>query len=177
MVSYRINLVFQRGCRKGDQIVPFLFTLCAQILSIFIKQNKEIKGVIINNKEYTVCGWHFTNPWWFGTVSFSCSWYFIIFYCVAPVQQKRNEQRLGHHTFHKISSHVYVEYFRPAFFFFFYIYTFSALCSVTQLRHSLDTDLRKKCHNAIGAQVSHRGYTLKYPAHCRLSPWYDTRIN
>lgn len=58
---------------------------------------------------------------------------------------------------------------------------FSALCSVTQLRHSLlhslDTDLRKKCHNAIGAQVSHRGYTLKYPAHCRLSPWYDTRIN
>ena len=42
----------QRGCRQGDPISPYIFILCAEVLSHMLRKDKDIKGIIINNKEY-----------------------------------------------------------------------------------------------------------------------------
>lgn len=41
-----------RGCRQGDIISPYIFLLCAEILSVKIKNNKSIKGIKIGNTEF-----------------------------------------------------------------------------------------------------------------------------
>jgi hypothetical protein len=35
-------------------VLSYLFILCAEILAILIKQNKNIKGICINNTEYKI---------------------------------------------------------------------------------------------------------------------------
>ena len=42
----------ERGCRQGDPISPYLFLLCAEILGILIRNNKDIKGITIEGVEY-----------------------------------------------------------------------------------------------------------------------------
>jgi exonuclease III len=44
----------QRGCRQGDPIAPYLFLLCAEILAILVKQNKDIKGITISQREHKI---------------------------------------------------------------------------------------------------------------------------
>jgi hypothetical protein len=48
------QFIVQRGCRQGDPIAPYLFILCAEILAILIKQNKDIKGIVINDEEHKI---------------------------------------------------------------------------------------------------------------------------
>jgi exonuclease III len=45
------NFDIKRGCRQGDPISPYLFILCAELLACKIRENKNIKGIQIQETE------------------------------------------------------------------------------------------------------------------------------
>ena len=41
----------ERGCRQGDPISPYLYLICAEIMSLMFRNNKNIKGITIKEQE------------------------------------------------------------------------------------------------------------------------------
>ena len=44
----------ERGCRQGDPVSPYLFILSVEILAIMVREDKDIKGICINNIEHKI---------------------------------------------------------------------------------------------------------------------------
>ena len=42
----------QRGCRQVDPVSPYIFILCAEILSLMLRNDESVKGININNKSF-----------------------------------------------------------------------------------------------------------------------------
>ena len=44
----------QRGCRQGDPILPYVFVLCAEILSHVVREKGDIRGIVLHGRESKV---------------------------------------------------------------------------------------------------------------------------
>ena len=59
-ISARVNqggnisdsFTLHRGCRQADPLSPYIFILCTEILAIQIRNNNEIQGIKVRDKEY-----------------------------------------------------------------------------------------------------------------------------
>ena len=52
MVACHFFFGIGRGCRQGDLVSTFRLILCAEILGIMIRNDMNISGIIIDDKEH-----------------------------------------------------------------------------------------------------------------------------
>ena len=50
-VFFSDNIILERGCRKGDLVLPYLFVLSAEILSTAIRKCEDVRGLRVGTKE------------------------------------------------------------------------------------------------------------------------------
>ena len=48
------SFAIERGYKQGDLIAPYLFLLCAQILFLMIDNNKDIKGITVQDHSFKI---------------------------------------------------------------------------------------------------------------------------
>lgn len=51
---YNVDINIEKGCRQDDLIAPSYLLLCAEILSILIKQNNNIKVIFVNDDGHKI---------------------------------------------------------------------------------------------------------------------------
>ena len=40
----------ERGCRQGDPLLPYVFVLCAEILSHIVREKSGIRGIVLHGR-------------------------------------------------------------------------------------------------------------------------------
>ena len=49
--QYSKWFMLERGCRQGDPISPYLYLICAEIMSLMVRKNDRLKGIKIRENE------------------------------------------------------------------------------------------------------------------------------
>ena len=48
------SFIIERGCRQGDGLNPYLFLLCAEILSMMVCNDQNVQGIGIGDVEFRI---------------------------------------------------------------------------------------------------------------------------
>ena len=48
------TFIVKRGCRQGDGLSPYLFLLCAEVLSMMLHNDQNVQGIKVGDKEFLI---------------------------------------------------------------------------------------------------------------------------